>query len=121
MTMKVLISILFANDAGVGYIASIDSEGNTKGFNSTDLSSGYAHNTIDDWREADTLFDHVKDHYITNVKAFLLNDNTNLGPLFKEARENGFCAIDLGDYPEDTLEGVDLSTVSIDGELIIEP
>lgn len=121
MTMKLLISILFANDAGVGYIASIDREGNTKGFNSTDLSSGYAHNTIDDWREADALFDHVKDHYITKVKAFLLNDKTNLGPLFKEARENGFCAIDLGDYPDDTLEGVDLTTVSIDGELTIEP
>lgn len=121
MTMKLLISILFANDAGVGYIATLNKKGDPQGFNSIDQSSGYAHNTIDDWREADALFDHVKDHYITKVKAFLLNDNTNLDPLFKEARENGFCAIDLGDYPDDTLEGVDLTTVSIDGELIIEP
>ena len=118
MFCHLYIYVDFANDAGVRYFAPINlKDGKVGGFDQRDNSAGYAHNTTEDWNEAERIFGEVVDFYREAVKDLVPFASDDESYIRSEVADEGLCSISL-DAPDDS--EYKFPNCSVFGEILFE-
>ena len=117
MTANLHIYIDFDNGAGVHFVASVDKDGNADLFNEYDHSSGTAHNTNEDWKDATDIFNEVVDFYRAETKKLFPFASDDESYIKSEVADEGLCSISL-DAPDDA--EYKFPNCSVFGEVLFE-